>query len=374
MLRFPHLPTGAGLFLLCLVSALLFGCSEQPQIQRALVPKPPKIVAEDRMLAAIVPAGKKGWFFKLQGKSAAVTVELPKFQALLQSLEVDGDKVTWSKPAGWDEEPGSGMRAATFKIGQGDAKLECTVISLPADDPTTDDYLLSNINRWRGQIGLGNLSKSDIARASADEGEVRKLSLKSGVPVTWVNFEGTIAQSGGMPPFAGGMGAGMADAPFAGGGRREQGPSLPERRPGPVAPATDEFTYDTPEGWQPGPTGEFRKVSFFVKGDGGAKVEITVSSLAAAGSALLPNINRWRGQVKLPEVDQATLDKSLVPVAISGKGGHFVELAGGTETILGAVVLVGDEGWFFKLRGDKALAAQEKDNFLSFVKSMKIKE
>lgn len=175
-------------------------------------------------------------------------------------------------------------------------------------------------------------------------------------------------------PFAGGMGAGMGDAPFAGGRRTETGPAQGPRGAPTAAPSSDEFTYSTPSGWKPGPTGEFRKVSFIVTGEGKSKAEITVSSLAAAGSGLLPNINRWRGQVKLPEVDQKALDQSLVPVLISGKDGQLVELVGPSETILGAVVLVGDQGWFFKLRGDNELAAKEKDNFMSFVKSMKIKE
>lgn len=368
MLRLPHLPTGAGVLLLCLVTALL-GCSQEPQIQRNRVAKPPKIEAEDRMLAAVVPAGQKGWFFKLQGKRDAVSAELPKFEGLLKSLEVNGDKVTWKKPEGWSEEAGSGMRAATFKIGDGDSKLECTVIALPADDPTTDDYLLSNVNRWRGQIGLGNWSKADIAKASPDGTEIRKLMLKGDVPVVWVNLEGTITQGGSMP-FAGGMAGGMGEAPFAGGRRPEAGPSVPPKG----GSSSDEFTYTTPAGWKPGPTGEFRKVSFILTGEGSSKAEVTVSSLAAAGSGLLPNINRWRGQVKLPEVDQGTLDKALVPVIISGKDGQFVELVGEKETILGAVVLVGEQGWFFKMRGDNALSAKEKDNFLSFVKSVKIKE
>ena len=62
-----------------------------------------------------------------------------------------------------------------------------------------------------------------------------------------------------------------------------------------------------------------------------------------------------------------------VPVTISGKEGQFVEVIGDKETILGAVVVVGEQGWFFKLRGDQAIAAKEKENFLSFVKSVKIK-
>lgn len=341
----------------------------EPNREPSREPKPAALSANDRMLAAIVPVERKGWFFKLTGSDKEVSAELPKFHELLKSLTIEGGTLKWTKPEDWSEQPGAEMRAATFKIGGADSKLECSVITLPSDDPKSDDYLLANINRWRGQMKLGDLAKADLKQISQD-GELRRLILKDGTPVTWVNLKGTLASSASMPPFAN-RGAGGPKLPGAEPPKREQGPAAPPKAP--VEPVeSDEFSFTAPTDWKPGTTGPFRKAAFEVTADG-EKCEITVSSLAAAGSVLLPNINRWRGQIGLQEIEQAELQKALEPVTVDGHDGHVIELVGDRKSILGAIVIVEDQGWFVKLTGEKKLAAREKANFISFVKSVKFK-
>lgn len=60
----------------------------------------------------------------------------------------------WKDPAGWKREAGSGFRVATYHLG-GDA--ECSVISLGG--AAGGD--LANVNRWRGQLGQGNVTSLD---------------------------------------------------------------------------------------------------------------------------------------------------------------------------------------------------------------------
>ena len=136
-MRDQKLPRVASVFgcLLAMLAVSTSGCGEAPKIERVRVPKPAALPADDRMLAAIVPVEGQGWFFKMSGSGKAVEAELPKFQALLESLTISGGKLKWTKPEGWSEKPGSEMRAATFKIGGADSKLECSVITLPSDDP-----------------------------------------------------------------------------------------------------------------------------------------------------------------------------------------------------------------------------------------------
>lgn len=55
--------------------------------------------------------------------------------------------LNWTDPAGWKRETGSGMRVATYQLGDG---FECSVISLSG----TAGGDLANVNRWRGQMGL----------------------------------------------------------------------------------------------------------------------------------------------------------------------------------------------------------------------------
>ncbi|MBK8871300.1 MAG: hypothetical protein IPN19_09715 [Elusimicrobia bacterium] len=70
-------------------------------------------------------------------------------------------KVLWTTPRGWQEKPGSGFRYATFVVpGPGGAVADLSVTVLEGDAGGT----LSNINRWRGQVGLDPLTPSQWAQ------------------------------------------------------------------------------------------------------------------------------------------------------------------------------------------------------------------
>jgi hypothetical protein len=72
-----------------------------------------------------------------------------------------GDQaLTWTLPQGWTESRGGGgMRFATLKPGASSADV--SVIVLPGDAGGE----LANVNRWRGQIGLGPLDDAALAGA-----------------------------------------------------------------------------------------------------------------------------------------------------------------------------------------------------------------
>ena len=66
----------------------------------------------------------------------------------------------WSLPKGWSEAAGEGMRFATFKSPVA-GRHEATVVVLPG--PAGGE--LANVNRWRGQIGLGPIDEAALAAA-----------------------------------------------------------------------------------------------------------------------------------------------------------------------------------------------------------------
>jgi len=66
----------------------------------------------------------------------------------------------WSLPKGWSEVPGEGMRFATFKSPV-PGKNEATVVVLPG----AAGGELANVNRWRGQIGLGPIDETALTTA-----------------------------------------------------------------------------------------------------------------------------------------------------------------------------------------------------------------
>lgn len=69
-------------------------------------------------------------------------------------------RLRWTLPAGWKETAGSGMRIATL-TPPGAGKAEATVVALPGDSGGE----LANVNRWRGQIGLGATDEKGMAEA-----------------------------------------------------------------------------------------------------------------------------------------------------------------------------------------------------------------
>lgn len=66
----------------------------------------------------------------------------------------------WTLPKGWTEGEAGGMRFATLKPPF-PGKIEASVVVLPG--PAGGE--LPNVNRWRGQIGLGPLDENALATA-----------------------------------------------------------------------------------------------------------------------------------------------------------------------------------------------------------------
>jgi len=384
--------------MLASVALLLFvgGCTDAPEITRRFVPKPSTVSSDapavptaserpstpqstekvdGRMLAGIVPAGGQGWFFKISDIDTAVVGQVEKFESLLKTLKIKDGKPVWKAPEGWKEQGKSGMRAETFAIGSGDSKTECSVIALPNDDPASDEYILPNVNRWRGQLGL---AKQSIDELKASD-EFHQFDLEDGTTITWVNLAGKV-------PARPGSGSANPSRPAAAGPSSAAGPSLPPGHPptggttaskpgagGKGSPTSiREMSFDVPDGWVSGSLKPFRKISWDID-NGGKTAEFYVSSLAAAGSDVAQNVNRWRGQAGLKSLKENELSNEVKDISIGGEKGSLIEISGEKQSIIGAIVVKGDTGWFFKLVGDSDTVSREKDNVRAFLKSVKFR-
>jgi hypothetical protein len=149
----------------------------------------------ERMLGAIVPVDDSTWFFKLVGPDAVVQAEREAFLAMIRSIQpaaptptsapaaaapaapaaddmtamantavrtADGPGLQWTAPAGWQSEPASAMRKATYRVtGAAGATAELAVTAFPGDVGGE----LANVNRWRNQLGLAPLSATELTPA-----------------------------------------------------------------------------------------------------------------------------------------------------------------------------------------------------------------
>lgn len=300
------------------------------------------------MLAAIVPHGGVAWSFKLQGSREDLEKEAAVFEKLLQSVRFAGpnkDEIQWDLPPGWKQNPGSGLRYATLIFGSQKPPLEVSVSMVRIIGGDEDRTVLDNVNRWRKQMSLSEIDKSQLKSQS------QEIQLADAT-ATLVNLTGTFLPN--MRP----------QRPFP--NRPPTVPTRPRSRPA-------EMTFDVPAGWKPARGTSFSKHAFVVE-EGGRRVDITVT---LAGGPLLGNLKRWRGQVQLPPVTDEQIQKEIKQLKVGNLDGSYVEFVGPKtsnprKTILGVIAPDGAQSWFIKLTSDDPELAQiEKPRFEAFIKSIK---
>lgn len=352
------------------------GCTKQEEITSYTVPKSANDTSstvserttapakEVRMLAAILPGGSQNWFFKMTGAPNQVSAEFDTFITFLKSIKLEAGKPAWTLPENWEQEPGRSIRFATLKIKDSDPQLELTVTPLSAGKSLPED-ILSNINRWRDQVGLSEITTKDIEAASdtkpALDAELFTLKDQGDKTITAVSLKGMMA---GNP---------MGGAPFASGMRG----GMRQPSPGPATPPTAsmKLKYETPEGWKPGRSGGMRKAAFNINA-GDETGEVTIIDLSKEHSPLLPNINRWRGQVGLKDISESDLPKESEELKAGDLKATYVKLIGPENSkprkaILGAIIYRDNLAWFVKFTGPAKLAEQEADRFKQFVQSIR---
>lgn len=147
-----------------------------------------------------------------------------------------------------------------------------------------------------------------------------------------------------------------------------------------VGPAGGPKVSDSPPAhWKKQQGSSMRQASYLIEGADGAAVDVSLVVLRGAAGANLDNVNRWRGQLGQPPIDEATLAQSSKPLKTPAGDAILVEIAGlidGADPkkdgrMIGVIAKRGVDGWFYKMRGNDALAAKEKSNFEAWVLSVK---
>ena len=198
----------------CMMFAVLaVGCSKQEEIARYSVPRVPEkrtygaipdgglersAGKTARMLAAIVPCGHKTWFFKLIGPDDEVAARQAQFRKFIQSLRFpeETSDPNWELPAEWRQMPSSKMRFATLEIGPSDKPLEMTVTHPETGTEDVNEYVLSNINRWRDQLGLEQVaSLEELTKTGGVSSRILQPGVSATVVVLTGRYGGTFVSS-----------------------------------------------------------------------------------------------------------------------------------------------------------------------------------
>lgn len=176
-----------------------------------------------RILAAILRREGIAWFFKMTGDDKLVEAQKPSFVRFLSSVkfstpvkaelpaahppvdgsapqaavagDASGPKPEWQVPAGWQAAAAGQFLAAKFNIsGENDSQATVNV-SVSAGD---GGGWSANVNRWRQQLGLNQLTETDLA------GSTTSLDSSTG-NITLVDFSGTDARTGRKARLVGAM-------------------------------------------------------------------------------------------------------------------------------------------------------------------------
>ena len=178
-----------------LVSLFLIGCQPNEPIHTIEVPKEgtpefaapgnPDEAVEQQMLAAMFPADKPTWFFKMMGPAEDVNPYVNEFDQLLKSISIPpGGKPNYSLPEGWASTGQTNQfRVATLRPKNAKPGVELTISQAMGS-------AAENIKRWAGQVGY-----------TGDLATVQSIVKGDNVEGIRVDLSGTAKPTNTMAPF-----------------------------------------------------------------------------------------------------------------------------------------------------------------------------
>jgi len=188
-----------------------------------------------------------------------------------------------------------------------------------------------------GLVGCDNKSEIKVYRVSKAPLEEESPQQQNAMPAN--------APSPSMP---GGMGSGMTT-------RDASAPQL---------------KWTKPEGWNEVPASSMRYASFSAGGNEN-KIDISVVMFPGEGGSDVENVNRWRQQVGLPPMTEASVATQVTELKTPEATFSTVDIAGPNARTLAAWTRRDGRVWFFKATGPSAAVEKEKPNFVKFVQSVR---
>ncbi len=308
--------------------------------------------------APVSGGGDQVWFFKLMAPTGEFEKTSSEFAQIFIGVDVSTGVPKINLPKNWTSSDGPAPIYQTLKIANA-KKTSVTVTPLPAPSSDPVQYLKLNIDRWRQQIGLPPLTSEDWLSEAMEKSEIVSMP-KGNQFLSLVHLTGTTEDLGETHMLVGIISqqsltgkAAMAAAPAA--------------TPG---PSSDQVKYDLPEGWQEAQGNGISLVALTAPHEAG-DANFTITRLGGGGD-VLPNINRWRGQVKLDPITEAELKEQVEEVEVDGIAGQLSVIEGPEDSILAVILQQDDAKWFFKLHGPTPTVKAEQERFREFLKSVKL--
>ncbi|MEO6183222.1 MAG: hypothetical protein ABIP71_09030 [Verrucomicrobiota bacterium] len=123
--------------------------------------------------------------------------------------------------------------------------------------------------------------------------------------------------------------------------------------------------WETPSGWKELPPTSLRVGNFLISKED-KKAQVSILPFPGKTGTELGNVNRWRKEIGLEAVTESNGEN----VMVGDQQGKIYDLSGAELQTVAAILLRGDTSWFFKMRGDKVVVAENKAAFIAFLKSI----
>lgn len=310
-------------------------------------------------------------------------------------------------PSGWQQKPPSSARPLNYQVGR-DPNAEAYFTTLSSGG----GGLVPNVNRWRAQMSLPELSEEEVAQLPKKE--------LLGHEAVYLNLDGTFSSMGSEPKenykmlgliaiegdtafFAKMTGpapilegqeenflafaesieegadphAGMAGDPHAGmAGDPHAGIAGMDMNMGDATVTT--WQWQAPESWTRAPDRPMRLVTYASGAEN--QNEVYIAELGGVAGGVEMNINRWRQQMGQAPLSPSEIE-ALPTVTVMGEEAPIVEIDGNFDdsmrgatiadaTMYGAVIPAGERTLFIKMVGPQDAMDAEKDNFVEFTQSI----
>lgn len=360
---------------LVLLGAVLASCSDKP--------------AQIRHYSEVFLPGESSGDRNMGGGNVPVTGTEPS------------GALAWTTPAGWSEQPGTGMRLATFSMVRGGVTGECTLVVLGRGSGEP----VSNVKRWIGQMG-GDAPADEAIAAFAQAAP--RLPLAGGVPAAFYDLtpfakpDGNamltaIAEMGERVVFVK-LTAPRAFLPgeleafkaLTSSLRIENAAAVPAAAsPPPAMPASagpvvssaegagPPLHWTTPAGWTEARGTGMRLAAFAITRDG-TSAECTIIALGPGSGEPVSNLKRWIGQMggDMPADDALAAFIQAAP-RLPLPGGNQAALYDlrpfarpDGSAMLTAIAAIGERVVFVKLTAAPAVLQAELEAFRTLTASL----
>ncbi|QBG49204.1 hypothetical protein EGM51_18035 [Verrucomicrobia bacterium S94] len=149
-------------------------------------------------------------------------------------------------------------------------------------------------------------------------------------------------------------------------------PTMPapvRQAPVATAPRTSAgFSAELPDGWKEVPSSSaMRKASYAIEG-----TEIDAYFISLSMGDVLSNVNRWRGQVGLPNTTLADIEKEMGEFSINGHGCRYFEIYNqeSGKGIIAGIIDLAPSYWYFTAKGPVEELQAHSADMQTFLKSM----